>query len=113
MGIPIPTLAQSVNARIQSGLKDARVEASKILTGPDASFTGDVGKLTKQLHDALHLSMIVCYAQGLHLIQGASKQYDYGTDLAEVARIWKEGCIIRSKLLDPIKAAFKSCGLSS
>ncbi len=108
MGIPIPTLAQSVNARIQSGLKDARVEAAKILNGPAGSFNGNVGELTMQLHDALHLSMIACYAQGLHLIQAASKQYDYGTDLAEVARIWKEGCIIRSKLLDPIKAAFKT-----
>ena len=37
LGIPIPTLSQAVNARILSGLKQARVEASSILTGsPDA-----------------------------------------------------------------------------
>ncbi len=51
--------------------------------------------------------MIACYAQGMALIQEASKVYDFATNFAEVARIWKEGCIIRSKLLDPIKAAYK------
>ncbi len=108
LGVPIPTLAQAVNARIQSGLKEARVEASKILDGPCVGFHGDIRELTESLHDSLRLSMIACYAQGLHLIQTASREYDFGTDLAEVARIWKDGCIVRSKLLDPIKEAFKS-----
>ena len=45
--------------------------------------------------------------RGMHLIQAASKEFDYGTDLAEVARIWQQGCIIRSKLLKPIRKAFK------
>ena len=66
-----------------------------------AGCAGDSGELTERLHDALYLSMIACYAQGLHLIQAASREYDFGTDLAEVARIWKDGCIIRSKLLEP------------
>lgn len=107
LGIPIPTLAQAVNARIQSGLKAARVEASQIIRAPSGGFRGGVGELTQRLHDALHLTMIACYAQGLHLIRAASREYDYGTDLAEVARIWKDGCIIRSRLLDPIKEAFR------
>ena len=106
LGIPIPTLSQAVNARILSGLKQARVEASGILGSPDAPDVGDVGELVQVLHDALYLAMIASYAQGLHLIQAASKEFDFGTDLAEVARIWKQGCIIRSKLLDPIKRAY-------
>lgn len=106
LGIPIPTLSQAVNARILSGLKSARVEASRVLTDSRATFDGSVGDLTKTLHDALHLSMVASYAQGLHLIQAASSEYDFGTDLAEVSRIWKQGCIIRSKLLDPIKQAY-------
>ncbi len=106
LGIPIPTLAQAVNARILSGLKQARVEASKILGGPSRHYDGDIDELVGTLHDALHLAMIASYAQGLHLIQAASREYDFGTDLAEVARIWKQGCIIRSKLLNPIKRAY-------
>ena len=106
LGIPIPTLSQAVNARILSGLKSARVDASRVLTGAHAAFDGSLEDLTTTLHDALHLSMTACYAQGLHLIQAASREYDFGTDLAEVSRIWKQGCIIRSKLLDPIKQAY-------
>ena len=107
LGIPIPTLSQAVNARILSGLKHARVEAARVLEGPDAKYEQDSGRLVAVLHNALHLAMVASYAQGLHLIQAASKEYDFGTDLAEVARIWKDGCIIRSKLLDPIKQAYK------
>ncbi len=107
LGVPIPTLSQAVNARILSGLKQARVEASGVLNGPDAGSEQDRERLVATLHGALHLAMVASYAQGLHLIQTASKEYDFGTDLAEVARIWKDGCIIRSKLLDPIKQAYK------
>jgi 6-phosphogluconate dehydrogenase len=107
LGVPIPTLSQAVNARILSGLKQARVEASGVLHGPDSGSEQDRERLVATLHSALHLAMLASYAQGLHLIQTASKEYDFGTDLAEVARIWKDGCIIRSKLLDPIKQAYK------
>ena len=107
LGVPIPTLSQSVNARILSGLKQARVEASGVLHGPDATCEQDRERLVATLHSALHLAMVASYAQGLHLIQTASKEYDFGTDLAEVARIWKDGCIIRSRLLNPIKQAYK------
>ena len=107
LGIPIPTLSQAVNARILSGLKRARVEASGVLSGPATKYDEDSARLVAILHNALHLAMVASYAQGLHLIQAASKEYDFGTDLAEVARIWKDGCIIRSKLLDPIKQAYK------
>ncbi len=107
LGVPIPTLSQAVNARILSGLKQARLEASGVLTGPGTECEQDRERLVATLHSALHLAMVASYAQGLHLIQTASKEYDFGTDLAEVARIWKDGCIIRSRLLDPIKQAYK------
>ena len=107
LGVPIPTLSMAVEARILSGLKSLRIEASSIIEGADQVHEKDKDQLIDALYDALHLSMIACYAQGMALIQEASKTYDYGTDYAEVGRIWKEGCIIRSKLLDPIRAAFK------
>lgn len=105
LGIPIPTLSQAVNARILSGLKQARVEASKLFAGPEAGLEA-VADLPGMLHEALHLATLACYAQGLHLIQAASEEYGYDTDLAEVARIWTQGCIIRSRLLGPIREAY-------
>ena len=106
LGMPIPTLSMAVEARILSGLKPLRVEASKILDGVRKKTVKDRKALIEALFDALYLSMIASYAQGMALIYQASKEYDYGTNLSEVARIWKEGCIIRSRLLDPIKAAY-------
>ncbi len=106
LGMPIPTLSMAVEARILSGLKPLRVEASKALKGQEKATARSKKELVEALFDALHLSMIASYAQGMALIQEASKEYEYGTNLSEVARIWKEGCIIRSRLLDPIKKAY-------
>jgi 6-phosphogluconate dehydrogenase len=38
----------------------------------------------------------------------ASAEYDYGIDLAEVARIWKGGCIVRSRILDVLRRAYRA-----
>jgi 6-phosphogluconate dehydrogenase len=106
LGVPIPTLSMAVEARILSGLKAQRVEAAKVLQGPAAVYRGDRGELIETAYGALHLSMVACYAQGMALIQEASKEYNYGVNCSDVARIWKGGCIIRSRLLDPIKKAY-------
>lgn len=107
LGVAIPALSMSVEARILSGEKARRVEASKILNGPaETQYDGDVDALVEKLFHALHVSMVAAYAQGMALITAASNEYGYETDLAEVARIWKDGCIIRSRLLDPIKQVY-------
>ncbi len=106
LGVPIPTIDAAVCARTISSYKDLRVQASKILKGPGKTQVKDVDKLVNSLHDALYASKIISYAQGLALIKTASDEYDYNIDLAEMARIWKGGCIIRAQLLDKIKQAF-------
>ncbi len=108
LGVPIPTLSMAVEARILSGLKPRRVAASKVLAGPTATYSGDRGELLKSMYHAFYLAKVACYAQGMALIKEASKEYEYGVSLAETARIWKGGCIIRSKLLDPIKKAYQA-----
>jgi 6-phosphogluconate dehydrogenase len=50
--------------------------------------------------------MIITYAQGMNQLRTASKVYDYGLKLEDVARIWRGGCIIRAALLDDIQAAY-------
>jgi len=107
LGVPIPTLSMAVTARILSGLKPKRVAASKVLGGPDAKYSGNRDELITTMYNAFYLATVACYAQGMALIQEASKEFQYKVDLTEVARIWKGGCIIRSKLLDPIKKAFQ------
>ncbi len=106
VGVAIPTINSAVEARILSAFKEERVAASKILSGPDQKFTGNPEKLIQAVRDALFLSKITSYAQGMALLHWSSKDYDYNLNLAEIARIWKGGCIIRAKLLNAIKEAF-------
>ncbi len=108
LGVAIPTLTAAVSSRILSGLKQERVAASRILKGPSAAYKGDRQTLISNLRQALGLVFAACYAQGFEQLRVASAEYKYSLNLAEVARIWKGGCIIRSKMLDPIAAAFRA-----
>ncbi len=105
-GVPIPTIDAAVFARTISSYKDARVHASKILTGPIPKKVDNVDELIDILHDALYASKIISYAQGFALIQTVSNELEYNVTLSELARIWKGGCIIRAQMLDRIKQAF-------
>ena len=107
LGIPTPTIDAAVSARNLSALKGERINASRIFPKK----TGDrqvKGNFTERLLGAVHASIIISYAQGFHLMRAASDEYGYKLPLSDVARIWKGGCIIRSKLLDPIMNAFEN-----
>ena len=109
LGIAIPTIAAAIDARVLSSMKDERVSASRVLQGPDpASAFGSVDRraVADDLASALYASRICAYAQGMALIRQASVQYKWNIDLAEIGRIWKGGCIIRARLLDPVRHAF-------
>ena len=107
IGVPIPTLSVAVEGRILSGYKPERVEAAKVLKGPKGTFTGNREAFVKSLWQGYYLAMLSCYAQGLVMLKVASRDYGYGLKLAEIARIWKGGCIVRARLLDPIRKAYK------
>ena len=106
LGVPIPTIYAAVNARVMSAYKDQRVAAAKDLTGPTSKFDGDTKAFIDKIRDALYCSKMCSYAQGMALLSKASSEFNYNLDLAETARIWKGGCIIRAGFLDKIKAAF-------
>jgi 6-phosphogluconate dehydrogenase len=108
LGAAIPTINAALEGRIISAFKDERVGASKVLQGPGKKFEGDKGKMIERLREALRLAIITSYAQGFALMREASKEYSYNLHFREIARIWKGGCIIRAKLLDPIRDAFGS-----
>jgi 6-phosphogluconate dehydrogenase len=102
-GVPIPTIAAAVDARVLSSHKDLRVRAEAALQpvrGPLAGVSVD------DLRDALYAAKIASYTQGFALLRAASDDRGYGTDLAEVARIWTAGCIIRAAFLGRVRDAF-------
>jgi len=105
IGTPAPTIAMAVFARIISAFKGERAAASKVLSGPEPALGVDRGAFTKRLFGAVYISVIAAYAQGLRQLRDASGERGWGLDLAEAARVWMAGCIIRSKLLVPIRKA--------
>ncbi len=107
LGTPIPTIDAAVWARNISAFKQQRVRAGEVLCGPEAGKASlDRGSLLKALEGALYAAKISSYAQGMALLQAASHEYEYELDLAEIARIWTGGCIIRARLLGAIQEAF-------
>jgi 6-phosphogluconate dehydrogenase len=105
-GVAVPGIAAAVDARVLSAAKRAREAAEAQLQGPPPLSVDDPQSLLVDLHGAVYASRITAYAQGLDLIRSASDRYRWSVDLAETARIWKGGCIIRARLLDPIRSAY-------
>ena len=113
MGIPANSIAEAVFARCVSALKEERVEASKHLLGPKAELReDDRGDLINAIRDALYCSKICAYAQGFQLMREAQKEYNWNLHFAEIASIWRGGCIIRARFLQKITDAYtKNAGL--
>lgn len=106
LGVPLTLIGEAVFARYLSSLKDARTRASQVLRGPEAKFGGDKAALARGIHDALYASKIVSYAQGFMLMREAAHVYGWRLNYGDVALMWRGGCIIRSRFLGNIKAAF-------
>ncbi|MCB1491930.1 MAG: NADP-dependent phosphogluconate dehydrogenase [Rhodobiaceae bacterium] len=110
MGVPAPTVAEAVFARCVSAVKDERVAASKILTGPEVAYQGDKDELIDAIHAALYCSKICSYAQGFQLMREAQNEYGWTLDFGSIAQIFRGGCIIRAVFLQKITEAFERDG---
>jgi len=104
MGIPLNLIAVAVFERSLSARKDLRTDASKVYHLPADPFsTPDL----KEIHDSLYASKLISYAQGFDLMHEASIEYGWNLNLSSVAKIWRNGCIIRSGFLIRISEAFE------
>lgn len=108
LGVPVPTIDAALTGRVLSSMKDERVAASKVFSKVADEVNGNDKNpdLLDHLEKALYGSKICSYAQGMALIKAGSDHYNWGVDMAECARIWRGGCIIRAQLLERIRIAF-------
>jgi 6-phosphogluconate dehydrogenase len=106
LGIPAQTVAEAVFARCMSAIKEERVAASKVLTGPDSLFVGDKKAFAEMVRKALYASKICSYAQGYQLMRSAAEEYGWDLKFGDIALMWRNGCIIRAQFLGKIKHAF-------
>ncbi len=106
LGIPSTLVTEAVYARSLSALKDARVRASKILTGPNGTYQGDRKEFIEQVRQALYASKICSYAQGFVQMRAASAEFKWDLNFGNISLLWRGGCIIRAVFLERIKEAF-------
>ena len=105
-GQPLTLIGEAVFARCLSALKEERMAASKILSGPNKKFDGDKQQMINDLRKALYASKIVSYAQGYQLMRAAAAEFGWNLNYGGIALMWRGGCIIRSVFLGKIKEAF-------
>jgi 6-phosphogluconate dehydrogenase len=110
LGAPISLIAEAVLARLVAAGLTERTTAAKAFTGPVGKIAGAKKAFCKDLGKALYASKIVSYTQGFLLLARASEAYHWNLDLGAVARIWRNGCIIRSAFLDRISQAYQGKG---
>ena len=106
LGVPVPSIGAAVDARVLSSRRRERLAASGQLQGPPSTASAEPDAAVAAVRDALYAARIAAFAQGMDLVGAASREYGWSIDRAEVARVWTGGCIIRSRLLDPVRRAF-------
>jgi len=104
-GVPLSTISAAVDARVLSARLGDRQTASAVFPEPLGPLPGVT---VPDLEAALYAAKLMSYTQGFDLLRIASIERAYETDLAEVARIWKAGCIIRASFLDRVHAAYRA-----
>jgi 6-phosphogluconate dehydrogenase len=111
LGVPLSIITESVFARFLSAMKEERVEASRILKGPDAKGLDiDRDTFVEQVRRALYASKICSYAQGFAQMRAASEHYGWNLKYGEIAKIFRGGCIIRARFLQNITDAYERNG---
>jgi len=103
--IPLNLITESVYSRFISAQKELRTQLSKHYPKPEVN--NAVGCELYDIEGAMYASKLLSYAQGFELIATKSNDKQWGIDLAAIAKIWRGGCIIRSKFLDNIALAYQ------
>jgi len=106
--VSIPTIDMAVAMRDLSSYKDDRTAAFTVYKNTVKPVTADRNEVIQQAHDALYFATLICYAQGLSMLYKASAELKMDVPLADVVKIWRGGCIIRSVLLEDFYNAYKT-----
>lgn len=107
LGVPVTGIAEATFARAISSQAAQREAAQGVLAGNAQGFDiKDRDAFIEDVRQALYASKVVAYAQGFDQIQAASEEFDWDINRGDMAKIWREGCIIRARFLDRITEAY-------
>ncbi len=99
-GVAIPTIAEAVFARSLSGDDALRRDNPGRRVNPASR---DVDALpTIEIDAALALAVACTFAQGLSLCQAVDDEFGAELDLIAILRTWRQGCILRSRMVNDL-----------
>jgi len=104
LGTPNTLITSALFSRYTSFCKEERLQLSKKITKTEIS------KLQLSINDvyeAYQFARIINHYQGFKLINEAAKKHSWNIQLSEIARIWTNGCIIRSTLMENLVETLK------
>ena len=104
LGLPSTMITSALFSRYISFYKDERIRLSNNFETEDIS---ELNITTDQVLEAYQFARIVNHYQGFKLINEASNKFSWNLNLSEIARIWTNGCIIRSALMEDLVEVFK------
>lgn len=105
LGVPAPGITESVYARMISNFKEKRVLAAQKL--PSGMLIPLQGISPEDVGNALYAAKLCSYSQGFQMFFAANDQFEWTLNPAEIAAIWRGGCIIRAAFLDDLAKAFQ------
>ncbi|MEM7084964.1 MAG: NADP-dependent phosphogluconate dehydrogenase [Bacteroidota bacterium] len=103
LGVPASMINAAVTARYVSMLKEKRMQMAADVDRNNATLIVDVQKLK----EAYQFARLINHYQGFEIIKAASEANHWHVDLSETARIWTQGCIIKSRLMESLVEIFK------
>ncbi|NHA68125.1 NADP-dependent phosphogluconate dehydrogenase [Phycicoccus sp. CMS6Z-2] len=103
LGVPVTGIAEATMARSTSGDTERRSAVREALEVAQEPAGAEVS--VDDLRQALYAAKVVSYAQGLDMVRDGSAEHDWDIDPADLSRIWRDGCIIRARLLGDITDA--------
>ena len=103
-GEPSTMIPAALFARYLSFFKEKRQQAAEIFN--EKIEKNDI--TISDLKNAYQFSTIINHHQGFSLIQRVSDQNEWNVELSEIARIWTEGCIIKSDFMKKLVRTLKS-----
>lgn len=106
-GVPYSSLTEAVMARNLSAMKEKRVAAATLYQQEPASFKGNKKEFSLYLRHAYQATRIINHEIGFSLMREVSDQYKWQLDMSEIARVWTNGCIIRSQLMEELSGLYK------
>ncbi len=107
LGVAAPSITAAMNARILSGQKSLREKLSEKKRLESTVSPELVNQILLLLQEGILAARLLALTEGFHLMKVASKKYDWELKLSEIAKIWRAGCIIRSKMLPLVSEIFE------